>query len=637
MKLRNDARVSLPGPCGWVGGLAALAVLVLPVSGQVRLVAENGKGGGKGTHGKAAEDKREAGPPLAVAPFDAAVAAERRAAWAKHLGAPEQLENAIGMKLALVPPGEFLMGSAETETGRQPKGEDQHKVRLTKPYYLAVCEVTQDEYSLMMGDNPSYRAARLARTKQNYDVDTSRFPVERVSYFEALEFCRRLSELPEEKAAGRVYRLATEAEWEYAARAGTQTPFPFGATCDGQEANVNGDWPYGVEKRGPSRNRPATVGSFPANAFGIFDTVGNKWEWCADWIALYPKQDLTVDPKGPEKGEARVIRGGSWRNPPVDCRSAMRHAYDPRIKAYDVSFRIAMDVPAKPGAQVAKQEEPIKLVEKLPAPPAGVPAQWVSPSTGMQFVRIEPMGLWVAKYEATNGEFRKMVENHNSGVYEGISLDGDRMPVVNVNFQQARDFAIWMTEKDRAAGTLPDGYAYRLPFEYEWVDFARCGSDNEFPWGRRWPPTVGNFHGQEGIGRSDKIERFKDEFVGPCEVEKSGANAWGLYGVGGNVWEGCSWQNDYREAGAWRGGSWDTGSIGMCRVMFRSVGSPGYKFPNYGFRLVLAPLSEPTPEAEDAPADGAEKPAGTPDEKGGAKDEEKPDAGPAKPAAEPAK
>jgi formylglycine-generating enzyme required for sulfatase activity len=585
--------------------------------GQITLEFVEG-GVDKPAEKKAAEAKAVVEKPgLAVAPFDAAAATGHREAWSKHLKAPVAVENAIGLKLGLIPAGEFMMGSPETEVGRQPKGEDLHKVRITKPFYLAVCEVTQDQYSLIMHDNPSYRAARLARTKQNFDVDTSRFPVERVSYIEALEFCQRLSDLPEEKAAGRVYRLATEAEWEFAARAGSAEPFPFGSANNGVQANVNGDYPYGGDKPGPSLNRPTAVGSYPANNFGVFDTVGNKWEWVADWIGLYPKDEVSIDPKGPEKGEARAIRGGSWRNPGVDCRSAMRFAYDPRVKAYDVGFRIAMDVPA--GGAGAKAEgnpkkDPGTTMELSiggaggGAAPAKQEKTWKSPSTGMDFVRVEPLDLWVAKFEATNGEFRKMIEAHDSGsIDEGkISLNGDRQPVVNVNFVQARDFANWMNEKDRE--TLPKGYAYRLPFEFEWVAFAQCGTQNEFPWGDKWPPTVGNHHGQESIGRSDKIEGFKDEFVGSCDVEKSGVNPWGLYGVGGNVWEGCSWQGDYREAGAWHGGSWDTGSIGMMRVMFRSVGSPGYKFPNYGFRLVLAPITEP--EAQKAPeAEKSEKAA----------------------------
>ncbi len=604
----------------WMAGIfMGLAGLAGVATGQIRLEVVEG-GAAEPAPAKKAEPVGEK-PGLAVAPFDADAAAKHRAAWGKHLDVPLEVETVIGLKLGLIPPGEFMMGSPEDEEGRQ-RGEDLHKVRLTKPFYLALCEVTQDEYEAIMNDNPSYRAARLARTKQNYDVDTSRFPVERASYIEALEFCRRLSELPSEKAAGRVFRLATEAEWEYAGRAGAATAFPFGAGCNGEQANVNGKHPYKMDKPGPSLNRPATVGSFPANAFGIFDTVGNKWEWCADWIGAYPKDEVTENPTGPDKGEARVVRGGSWRNPGVDCRAAMRYAYDPRIKAYDVSFRIAMDVPevaapkaagADAGAPAAgeKKDEGVVIEFNLgglgaapapadEAPDKAVGGKLVSPTTGMEFVRIEPLGIWVAKYETTNGEFRKMVADHDSKTVDMITLNGDRQPVVNVNFVQARDFANWMTEKDKAAGTLPAGHVYRLPYESEWVAFARCGTDNEFPWGKTWPPTTGNYHGEEGIGRSDKIAGVEDEFVGPCDVEQSGANRWGLFGVGGNVWEGCSWQNDFREAGAWRGGSWDTGTIGMSRITFRSVGSPGYKFPNYGFRLVLAPYTEPKGE------DGAE-------------------------------
>jgi len=146
---------------------------------------------------------------------------------------------------------------------------------------------------------------------------------------------------------GRVYRLPGEAEWEFACRAGTTTPYHFGAALDGSQANAFGGAAYGVEKKGPYLNRPCDVGSYPANAFGIHDMHGNMWESCADWCAPDAYETANAaDPTGPATGEARVIRGGAWRFSCDYCRAAVRHGYDPRIRAYDVGFRVALDVPA---------------------------------------------------------------------------------------------------------------------------------------------------------------------------------------------------------------------------------------------------------------------------------------------------
>ena len=172
-------------------------------------------------------------PPPAIAPFDAAKAKEHQAAWAKHLGVPVEMENSIGMRFVLIPPGEFDMGSTEEEVAklleeakatnqpswyieRLPSEAPKHRVRITKPFYLGRCEVTQAEYERVVGSNPS-------KFK-----DDPTCPVEMVNWDEASAFCRKLGELPQEQAAHAEYRLPTEAEWEYACRAGTTTTVVFG-------------------------------------------------------------------------------------------------------------------------------------------------------------------------------------------------------------------------------------------------------------------------------------------------------------------------------------------------------------------------------------------------------------------------
>ena len=240
---------------------------------------------------------------------------------------PGKLKNSIGMEFANIPAGKFLMGSPATEKERSPN-ETQHEVTLTQGFRMGVHEVTQAQYEQVMGKNPShFKGATL--------------PVETVSYDDALAFCQKLSDLPAEKAAGRKYRLPTEAEWEYCCRAGTSTPFHFGNELNGTQANCDGNNPYGTTKKGPYLEKTSPVGSYPANAWGLYDMHGNVWEWCQDWYGDYPKQSVT-DPRGPEVGSFCVNRGGSWIYEAALCRSAYRYWNDPSLRGSWLGFRLAL-------------------------------------------------------------------------------------------------------------------------------------------------------------------------------------------------------------------------------------------------------------------------------------------------------
>jgi formylglycine-generating enzyme required for sulfatase activity len=133
--------------------------------------------------------------------------------------------------------------------------------------------------------------------------------------------------------------LPTEAEWEYACRAETKTPFHFGQTISTDQANYNGNFTYGTGKKAVYREKTTPVGSFPANAWGLHDMHGNVFQWCQDWYENYPQNDV-VDPKGPEKGDVRVLRGGSWLDSPLLCRSADRYWNDPSIRRSSFGFRL---------------------------------------------------------------------------------------------------------------------------------------------------------------------------------------------------------------------------------------------------------------------------------------------------------
>jgi uncharacterized protein (TIGR02996 family) len=283
--------------------------------------------------------------------------------------------NSIGMKFVLISAGTFLMGSPKNEMHRQDNEGPQHKVEITRPFYLGMYQVTQEEYQRVMGNNPSWCCASSLGAEKVRGLDTRRHPVETVTWIDAVAFCRNppspprtrenrwpswkdavafcrnLLMQPEEKKKRRAYRLPTEAEWEYACRGGatSSTPFHFGATLSSTQANFNGDSPYQAAK-GPCLERTTPVGSYKPNAFGLFDMHGNVWEWCNDWYDEYyyylsPRQD----PQGPQHGTFRVLRGGSWGVEGHLCRLAYRRWYPPVGRtSVDIGFRVVCVAPRTP-------------------------------------------------------------------------------------------------------------------------------------------------------------------------------------------------------------------------------------------------------------------------------------------------
>ena len=235
----------------------------------------------------------------------------------------EDLGNGIGLDMVLVPGGSFVMGSPETEGESVGWERPQHLVKLS-PFFMGKYVVTQAQW-LAVSELP----------KVNHDLDPNcsafkglKLPVERVSWWQAVEFCDRLS-----AATGRQYRLPTEAEWEYGCRAGTTTPFHFGETLTADLANYNGvalgkGWTgsYGQGPKGVYRLRTTDVGSFSPNAFGLYDTHGNVYEWCADhWHRHY--QGAPTDGSAwltDNQETKRLRRGGSWGDVPAHCRAAFR-------------------------------------------------------------------------------------------------------------------------------------------------------------------------------------------------------------------------------------------------------------------------------------------------------------------------
>jgi formylglycine-generating enzyme required for sulfatase activity len=228
---------------------------------------------------------------------------------------PKTFKNSIGMEFVLIPSGEFLMGGDKNWEDANDDETPRHKVTISKAFYLGKYEVTQAQCVAVMGSNPS--PGRGWRTN----------PVTMVSWEVVQEFIRRLNQ----KEGTNAYRLPTGAEWEYAARAGAETAYCFGDDADqlGQYAWYNSN----------SGFRPHPVGQLNPNTWGLYDMHGNVEEWCQDWWDFYP-QDPIQDPQGPTSGFARVLRGGSWTDDTIKCRSASRNSWPPDKHFATIGFRL---------------------------------------------------------------------------------------------------------------------------------------------------------------------------------------------------------------------------------------------------------------------------------------------------------
>jgi formylglycine-generating enzyme required for sulfatase activity len=229
------------------------------------------------------------------------------------------LGEQVAMKLTLIPAGKFVMGSPSDEAGRVEDEGPQREVTISKPFYMGIHEITQGQYEVIMGSNPAYFKGAIR-------------PVERVSWEDATDFCERLSQ-----KTGRKVTLPTEAQWEYACRAGSTTRFCFGD--DEKHLAAYARYGQGVQ------SGTAPVGMGKPNAWGLYDMHGNVWEWCSDWYAKSYASLSLVDPTGPNSGQTRVLRGGSWNFGPEQCRSACRYDGSPSIggRGNLFGFRVVVD------------------------------------------------------------------------------------------------------------------------------------------------------------------------------------------------------------------------------------------------------------------------------------------------------
>ena len=241
--------------------------------------------------------------------------------------------NGVGQRFRWIEPGQFLMGSPDDEPERS-SNEVQHTVTLTQGYWLADTACSQRLWQKVMGENPSEFKA-----KDN--------PVENISWQDVQAFISRAKKSHPELNL----RLPTEAEWEYACRAGTQTPFFWGENITPEQVNYDGEYPYADGEKGLNRGKTCGVKALPANHWGLYQMHGNVWEWCADWYGDYPQHGVK-DPQGPESGGYRVLRGGSWIRYGRDCRSGCRGHGHPEFRSASYGFRLALGHQAEPSRRL---------------------------------------------------------------------------------------------------------------------------------------------------------------------------------------------------------------------------------------------------------------------------------------------
>jgi formylglycine-generating enzyme required for sulfatase activity len=298
-----------------------------------------------------------------------ASAPEDKAAWpSPSLPLPNQVTNSVGMKLALIPAGTFMMGSPEDESDHLGA---MHMVKITQPFYMSAYPVTKAQFAAFITAAGDRTDAEIDKEGQGYNEaafrydrgpkytwkytgyqQTDQHPVVNVSWNDAARFCIWLS-----SKEGKIYRLPTEAEWEYACRAGTKSRYWCGnrdedlkgnaniadaSLRDKLDANYRSVWKFASWDDGYPFSSP--VGKFNPNPWGLYDINGNVWQWCADWYGVYPT-GFSSDPKGPENGDNRVLRGGSWHDDTSWCRAACRHAVSPSHRGSETGFRPVLRLP----------------------------------------------------------------------------------------------------------------------------------------------------------------------------------------------------------------------------------------------------------------------------------------------------
>lgn len=332
------------------------------------------------------------------------------------------------------------------------------------------------------------------------------------------------------------------------------------------------------------RSRFVTCTDF-VKALGGEAVSGRRGRSRAEWRRIRRRAGLAAG--------LLLLAGGVWGG----MRVTLWWAHRPPPPPETVALAPVVAMPDKGKKEEAAPPPVTPLVATTPLPEEG--KSWVAHTVPMQFVWVPPMQMWVGRFEVANEEYLPMDPAHVSGDFRGVPLNEPRQPVVRVNFDDTAAYAAWLTEQERAAGKLREGWRYRLPSRAEAIAYTRAGfTEMNYPWGERWPPARGNYADLElGKAFSDlqTIPDYNDGFAVTAPVEASSENPWGLFGAGGNVWETTSKEPGGGVFGGWQGGGWDD------HLPARLKSDTFYGFLGNargavnGFRLVLAPIAGETP------------------------------------------
>jgi formylglycine-generating enzyme required for sulfatase activity len=488
---------------------------------------------------------------------------------------PAQFKNSLGIEFVLVPKGKSWLGGGEGKPGTK-------EVEITHDFYLGKYEVTQEEWQKVMGVNPSFFKAVPGVAEK----DQKRFSVEQVSWDDCQLFIKRVNE--QAKETGWVYRLPTEAEWEYACRGGSMKDASEGAFDFYLEKPAK---QLSLEQANVERGKAGTckVGTYRPNRLGLYDMHGNVWEWC---------QDELKDDRGASRG---VSRGGGWGHDAGYCRAAYRRTTDPPShRGHDLGLRLA---------RVPVGKETVKIAPEEKKPPVEAELLAFKNSLGMEFALIPKGKSWLGggggkpgtkevevlhdfylgKYEVTQEEWQKVMEanpSHFKAVGGVAKEDQRRFPVEQVSWEDAQIFIKRVNEQTKEAG-----WVYRLPTEVEWEYACRDGpmkdkSESAFHYYLEKPanqllPNQANFEHGKGLKRTCKVGSYKP-------------NRLGLYDMHGNVWEWCQDESKKDNEASWRvlrGGGW-VEDAGLSLAAHRNTNPPAVRYNNLGLRLARVPAGK---------------------------------------------
>ncbi len=501
------------------------------------------------------------------------------------------------MNLIPIPAGRFTMGSPASERGSQ-EDEVLHKVDLTQDFHMGTTEVTEHQWAMVMEEpfrtevveirDPETKrlVKKEERQIKNPKLD-SQLPVTGISWGKAVEFCKRLGKLPEEKKEGRRYRLPTESEWEYACRAGTSSAFSHGDDVAGLNEFA---WHSGNSSNSKTITMP--VAQKQANAWGLYDMHGNVAEWCNDYYGDYA-EDLVSNPTGPKKlsSPKRVVRGGTIASKASQCRSGWRSQANPASGTTLTGFRVALVNELATGFPSSGLESVVNGIgQRLIKIPEG--RFQMGSTTGKSYEKplhnvVISKSYFIADTEVTQEQWMLIM---NTDPWRGKDhvTEGVDYPATYVSWEVAVDYCQRLSAmpEEKAAGRM-----YRLPTEAEWEYACRSGQTTDFTFGSI------EFALDEHAWYTANSNRT------PEEVRLKLPNSWGLFDMHGNVAEWCA---DGFDANAYslrrkevkdpfvemgtervnRGGSWRV-IAGDCRSSRRGVNLPDFRGDSLGFRVCM--------------------------------------------------